>query len=328
MRTIALVVLGLGLGVRLSYFPFVIGTLIGIVRAEPRALFGRVRDLLFGVVVWLVPLLFVAGAGPLVAQTRIQTVGHFTRWGGTIVTVSSPVTRLYGLLWGLWANMLGGAWTDAPPVRWIGAPICVVLFVLALRSFGSWRDLLRRQPEIVLASSLYLVWVALGQNIAFKPRHLLPLTPLLIVLLARGVDVLASRTRAALPIFGVLVLQWLFDAERLARAHTEPSPAAAIVAFLRDDTGERLVLTRELERMITSGPERHHVLTVPNDEALLRVLDSERGGVLVTSEALSVHVTDALHERGDAIRTVFARPRSRYVDALWNDLSVVEIVPR
>jgi hypothetical protein len=328
LRTTALVILGLGLGVRLSYFPFAVGCLIAIARDEADWLLvaGRVRDLLVGVVFWLVPLIAIGGARSLVAQTWIQAVGHFTRWGGSVITVSSPTGRIYGLAWGLWANVLGGAWPDGPWYRWLGAPILASVLAVALYGARPWRTALRRHPEVVLSSLLYLVWAALGQNIAFKPRHLLPLTPVLIVALAWGAEVLAQRTRAALPLVAGLALQWMVDGEHLARAHVEPSPAASIVRFLGESSDGRVVLSRELERMITTGAPNRRVVAVRDDEALLRAVDAEKAaGVFITGETLSSDLLETLRLRGQRASIAFSYPRSRYVDSLWNELALYAI---
>jgi hypothetical protein len=285
---------------------------------------GRLRDLLVGVVLWLVPLVIVAGPGPLVAQARIQALGHFTRWGGSVLTVSSPTERLHGLVWGVWANVLGGAWPDAAWYRWLAAPILVLLLAVGLRSAAPFRSFVRRQPELVVSSLLYLLWAALGQNIAFKPRHLLPLTPALVAMLSLGAEALAQRTRAAFALVSLLAVEWMIDGERLARAHVSPSPVASVVRFLRDDADRRVVLTRELERMITMGAPARRVVAVPDDDALLRAVDAE-GRVFITGEALSSDRIETLRRRGHSPIVAFARPRSRYVDSLWNELSLYAI---
>ena len=337
LRTAALVVAGLGLGVRLSYFPIAIALCSVVVSADRRAgdalgtrAAARGRDLLSGVVVWLVPLVLLAGPRPLVATTWIQAVGHFTRWGGTVVTVPSPSERAVGIAWGAWANALGGAWPDAPALRWVGAPIVVGLGIVAL---AGTRGVHRRHPELVAAAAAYFAWAALGQNAAYKPRHLLPLVPLAIAALGAAAERLAARSVrsrvAATAAVGVLALQWLADGARLVRAHVAPSPAAAIVAHLAAHPPAVPVLTRDLARMIADGAARAgsaasvDVRAVPSEAALLAAVDGAGpGGVLVTSEALDAAARAGLSARGLRWRVVLARPRSRYVDPLWSDLAL------
>ncbi|WP_437995042.1 hypothetical protein WMF26_27120 [Sorangium sp. So ce185] len=346
-RTAALVLLGVGLGVRLSYFPFALACLAVIARSEGGRLawLARGRDLATGALAWLVPLVLIATPRDLVATTWVQGLGHFTRWGGTAITVSSPADRLHGVVWGIWANGLGGAWPDAPAARWLGAPILLALLAAAALRAAPLRRAARAardQPELFASALAYFVWALLGQNIAFKPRHWLPLVPLLIVALAAGAAALspafrpagaargrALRSAAPAALVTTLAAQWLADAIALARQHQAPSPAAAIVGFLRDAGAEqRPVLTRDLDRMIQEGAPGRRPVRVRGDDELVRAVEQAGpGGALITSEALSPAARDALAGRGYAISIRFARPRSRYVDALWSDLALLEALP-
>lgn len=340
-RTAALVLLGVGLGVRLSYFPIALAASAVIAHADARAAgaggalrawAARAGDLAAGALAWLIPLVIVAPPRDLVATTWAQGIGHFTRWGGSAITVPSPAARLGGAAWGIWANALGGAWPDAPAARWIGAPALALLLGAAA---SAWRrgGALRRQPELWAAGITYFAWALLGQNTVHKPRHWLPLVPLLIAAMAAGAGTLAQLRRrlAVLPAAAVALLaaQWLADGLALARIHRAPSPAAAIVAFLRDRADDgRPILTRDLAQMIEVGAPGRRPRRVSGDAELLRALEQAGpAGVLITGEALSPAVRAALAARGDAVSILFARPRSRYVDALWSDLALLEVRP-
>ncbi|AUX44110.1 hypothetical protein SOCE26_055720 [Sorangium cellulosum] len=346
MRTWALVLLGAGLGVRLSYFPIALACLAVIARGEGgrAAWLARGRDLAAGALAWLAPLVLIAPPRDLVATTWVQGVGHFTRWGGTAITVSSPLDRIHGVIWGIWANGLGGAWPDAPPARWLGAPLLAALLAAAGAVRESAAPLrrvaraAREQPELWASALAYFAWALLGQNTAYKPRHWLPLIPLLVVALAAGAAALsrtapaaahrrALRDGAPVAIVAALAAQWLADAISLARQHQAPSPAAAIVGFLRDAGGDRRpVVTRDLDRMILEGAPGRRAVRVRSDLELVRAVEQAGpGGALITSEALSREARGALAARGYAISLRFARPRSRYVDALWSDLALLEV---
>ncbi|MEP7121025.1 MAG: glycosyltransferase family 39 protein [Byssovorax sp.] len=316
LRTSALILLGVSLGVRLSYFPFALVAVVVVAREEGArfAYFSRARDLVVGVVPWLVPLILVAGSRPLVFALLGQGAGHFTRWGGSALTVTSPVDRLYGIVWGLWANVLGGAWIDAPRARFLGAPILLLLLVLAARraSFAA----LRRQPELVVSALAYFVWATLGQNTAYKPRHWLPLAPLLIVALAAGAESLAARARGGLAVVAILAAQWLVDGAELAAAHRLPSPVAAMVAFAAESPDPRPIITLELHARLADGAPRRALLPPT------ALADVAADGAWITGEALTPAALEQLASRGLVARRIFARPRSRYVDTLWCDLGL------
>jgi hypothetical protein len=333
LRTTAMVIFGIGLGIRLSYFPFAIVGAALVARAEGggRAYAARARDLATGVTLWLVPLVIAAGSRPLIGVMWAQGIGHFTRWGGSALTVASPFARLYGVAWGIWANLLGGAWLDAPVSRWIGAPLLALLLVFAARRSRAGRNP-AIPPEIALGALAYFLWAALGQNTVYKPRHWLPLLPLLIVALATGAEALdALKKNLGSAAAAVLVGQWFADGAALAAAHRAPSPAAALVRAVAAEAGRdsRPIITRELARLLHEGAPARRVIPVASDAGLLdAVAASGPEGALITGEALSREAIRALEDRGLAVTLTFAEPRSRYVDSLWNELGLFSVRPR
>ena len=331
-RTAAMLIFGVALGARLSYFPIALACLLIVARAEggARALLSRSRDLAAGVALWLLPLVILGGPRALVRTTWIQGVGHFTRWGGSVITVPSPIDRARGVVWGIWANVLGGAWIDAPAWRWAAAPILVLLLAMAAREAAALRAWARRHPEIVLSAAAYFLWALLGQNTANKPRHWTPLAPLLIVALAAGADRLIAWSRAGHAAIALLFATWIVDGEELVRAHRALSPAAAIVGFLRDGgASDRRVITCMLDRMIHEGAPSPAVVRASSEAEVLAALEASPGS-WITGECLTPPVTAALAARGieGEARVVFSRPRSRYVDALWPNLGLWSVGPR
>lgn len=347
LRTAALVVLGVGLGARLSYFPVALACAAVIAREEGghaqggRAWLARARDLATGAALWLVPLVIAGGARALVSVSAFSAKGHFTEWGGSAITVSSPWERIRGIAWGLWANVLGGPWPDAPRKRFVVGPLLMLLLAAALERARP-RAWLRAQPEIAISVVAYSVWAALGQNVAYKPRHLLPLLPLAILALAAGALAIerrvadesfelkrsaASARRWLAPgLVAALSAAWLANGATLAWAHRALSPAAATVAFLAaGGGGARPVVSRELARMIAEGAPGRAITFAADDRAIAdAAIAAGPDGVLLTSEAMGPRTRSALSKRGVDVRVIFSWPRSRYVDSLWDKLSLVE----
>jgi hypothetical protein len=202
----------------------------------------------------------------------------------------------------------------------------VVLFASAALRVTRGARGLGAQPDLVAAFVAYVVWAALGQNTAYKPRHLLPIAPILMVALAAGADALIARARAMLAVPIIVVIAWFYEGLSLVRIHREPSPAAAIVHYLRDASDDRPVLTSDLARMIAEGAPSRRVLGVTEPGDVTQAVDAHgREGVLLTTEALTPALGDALRARGVAVSAVFSRPRSRYVDSLWWSLALVEL---
>lgn len=226
-------VLGLTLGVRLSYFPFVLAG-IGILAWRRQRLVWPLAAGALGVCVWLLPMLLDAGPAALWDVALLQGTGHFSRWGGTVATQTDWSARAVALVWELWAHGLGAWWPER--ALWTLLPAAGVVGLLALRPW-------RRRPgshdearPVALWAALfcpYLVWVFLAQNILVKPRHALPLATLLLVALAaalgrltiRGGDrrlALLATAAAALLLGGQFVGGW-----SVGRAHRD-TPSNAV----------------------------------------------------------------------------------------------------
>jgi hypothetical protein len=177
---------GLLAGLRLSYMPLVIlPVLVVLCRVDRRGtqiLAGTV-----GVLVWLIPMILDTGVWTLVDVAWGQTTGHFTEFGGTVQTAPDLSRRVLGMGQGLWADGLGGWWPERHPLT-----IAVSLGVLGTGSLGAWRlwqaDAIRSRRVWLLAAAalLYAVWVFFFQNVIHKSRHVLPLLPLLLMIMAAG----------------------------------------------------------------------------------------------------------------------------------------------
>ena len=266
----------------------------------------------------------------------LHFVGHKTgelrlRQRAEPILVEDAIDRARGVVWGIWANVLGGAWIDAPAWRWAAAPILALLLAMAARGAADLRGWARRHPEIVLSAAAYFLWALLGQNTANKPRHWTPLAPLLIVALAAGADRLMAWSRAGHAAIAVLFATWIVDGAKLVRDHRAPSPAAAIVGFLRDGgAGDRRVITCMLDRMIHEGAPAQAVVRASSEAEVLGALEASPGS-WITGECLTPPVRAALAARGieaePEARVVFSRPRSRYVDALWPNLGLWSVGP-
>jgi hypothetical protein len=186
--------LGLGLGVRLSYLPLLLswaGLLIYLYR-QPKPRCAPLSDggygLVIGMCLWLAPQLAITGGLDLLHDGLVFTSQHFSQWGGTLVSSASPehqqvVYRLTMFVWGLLAYGLGFWWPDTSSVRIVPSAIMLIAFGLYCRQVR-WE---KRTGFLLLYTLPYGLWIFLGQH-ADQPRHLLPLIPVLLMLLAFGLD--------------------------------------------------------------------------------------------------------------------------------------------
>lgn len=282
---------GLQAGWRLSYWPFLAVPLAaGLLRRGGRT--ERFLALAAGVLVWLVPFVAVSGWDNLLAAARPQTAAHFAATGGTYVTESDWSLRLLRPLGHLWTDGLGAWWPDRHPVTLVvGAGAAILL------AFGVFR-MLREGPGtrlrlLFLASAVYAAWILLFQNVVHQTRHVLPLVPPLLMLLAKGAEEVASAAgrgrRFRLPAAGLLLAflgAYAFVGVTLARQHMRPAAIAQVLGHLKQEppAPEAIVVTAPwVQKCLTAQGFRAEFLAVetPGELEALARLDPSRPVVTV-----------------------------------------------
>ena len=237
-----------------------------------------------GVAVWLLPLVVLAG-GPealLDAGTRFVS-GHFSSWGGTVVTAEGG-GRLAKLAWNLGAFGLG------PVAGVIIASLAVGM--VATRSSGS-------HTRALLAIALpYAVWVALAQN-PDKARHVLPLLPILLLACAPFAARLARMAPGAVAI-GLPLAVFVSCLPRAIAARELP-PALRMVAWvarhhgpeqLQVFAGEEAALLRTYApafrtTLVRSGQDLRRALALPQARARVVLASSGIEGLEASGLRLS-----------------------------------------
>lgn len=202
-HVLVLVLFGFLMGTRLSFFPF--GAAIFLLWAEQSKLSsdrrGRKLRLALSVMaagiiqlVWVVGLALSEGTLSGFWKLSIAFVeGHFSEWGGGIVSTHMPFGQRVVQLFG--SNLIGDVLLSRSVV--IGIFLLLLLAAvltgqLLLRKVTLHNESsLRKKSEfnnkqftkwLMICIGLYLLWALFGQNIE-KPRHVSPIAgPLLLLL--------------------------------------------------------------------------------------------------------------------------------------------------
>jgi hypothetical protein len=193
--------LGLGLGVRLSYVPLLLSwaALLLYLYWQSDRQRGVLSDgaygLLIGVCLWLAPQLALTGGIELLHDGLAFTSGHFSKWGGTLLSATPQhqqwAYRATMFAWGLLAYGLGFWWPDTSILRMLPSLVMLIAFGLCCRHLR-WG----KQTGFLLLYALpYSLWIGIGQH-ADQPRHLLPLMPVALMLLALGLERLRQLSSA------------------------------------------------------------------------------------------------------------------------------------
>ncbi len=189
-HALALAMFGFLMGTRLSFFPFGAALLLLWVYKYQRnaGIRGRKLRLLLSIaaacavqLVWVVGL--ALSEGTLTGFWKLSKAfvkGHFSEWGGGIVSASMPFGRRVVNLFG--NNLVG----DVLLGRSIAIGLLLILLIAAIL-IGKWLlgesrssvDKTERTNRLyrswlIICIVLYVLWALLGQNIE-KPRHIAPI---------------------------------------------------------------------------------------------------------------------------------------------------------
>ncbi|MBP1932420.1 glycosyltransferase family 39 protein [Ammoniphilus resinae] len=202
---LAIILFGLAMGIRLSYFPF-FSFLLYLFIVLPRSMRGYLCLIGTGclsILLWVIPTaLHEGGVVPYLRMGMAFTEGHFTEWGGTVLDAQISFLDRVRIIIGQHLFYSGGlGWlAQGMEERWIWFGI--LLWAL----LGVWQYRNNRTVFFFffLASAPYALWVLFGQNVD-KPRHILPLIPFL--LMAFSPLILSKRWRKlTVPILLVILL--------------------------------------------------------------------------------------------------------------------------
>ena len=230
-------VFSIGLGVRLSYFPFIALVVYAVCeqvvqgrQSTSRAVFCGLAGFVSGVCLWLLPQIGLTGWRPLLHNGLLFSHGHFTDWGGSAFTFWGW-KRIVCLARSLWLYGLGGWWPGASLLS--VSPSLAMLFGIFYAA--KQRSTGRRYPGRFLAvyAVPYLFWLLIGQNVS-NTRHVLPIIPVLLILISYGLCKAYKTGRrgispASLLIFALVINVFIVSYTVVTRYHnTIPAPVQLI----------------------------------------------------------------------------------------------------
>ena len=173
---------GILAGTRLSYLPLTIIPLLYVLRKADNKIY-LLYTFILGIMIWLVPLVLITGVEDLLLAASKQTVGHFTDFGGTTITENNWNLRLMKFFSSIWADGMGGYWTDRHWITLIQSiTFCLLIFSNVHVLVDEHKK--NRMVKLMFYSMLvYAAWVLLFQNVIYKSRHVIPIIIIVLFLI-------------------------------------------------------------------------------------------------------------------------------------------------
>ena len=169
---------GILIGIRVSYFPLIILPIIYSIR-DSKIFFYSTITFMFGIIIWLIPLILHQGLESIYQAGYSHTIGHFTEYGGSIFTENNILLRLKSVFHTIWADGFGGYWKDRSMLTVL---ISISLLLMVKNSIFNYDKTTNQKLKILIISVLvYFIWILFFQNVIYKSRHILPIVLILII---------------------------------------------------------------------------------------------------------------------------------------------------
>lgn len=232
-------VLGLGIGVRVSYIALVVtwGFVTFLVcreRSLKEGILYGFSGLGLGVFAWLGYLLWRFGPLNYLNKLDSHSRYHFEDNGYSILTSNDYADRLVTILKNIFAHSLGVYWGDTPLIR-LAPTIVMAIAIVAYAVAGKFD---RKSRFLVISIGAYVSWLIVVQTAV---RHTIVLVPFVLIPISAGVFYFvdrfgcAGRRRGWLPplMIFLLVAPMAFDSGRLVWINrVQKPPQLALVEFV------------------------------------------------------------------------------------------------
>ena len=323
---------GILLGIRLSYFPLLAPALLARLK-HPKRLKYIIAGTI-GVLVWLIPLLWITGWNALITAAQAQSHGHFSEFGGTVSTHPELWLRLTKIFESVWADGFGFYWRGRHLITACTTIIIGIITIFNWQTLRKWVVEKLSGDDSILPNTIfigcviYLVWIFIGQNVIHKSRHVLPLLPFL----GLGIASICSRiieTRVkkekgkfrsafAWSTLTIFFLCYSYVTLNIVVQHTKPTAIAQIHEYLRDKQRENNnqlhIVSVPLIKYYLAAQAVEAVYVPIKSEADLAQLDALKTGLVVIGSPLS-------NREPKVEKTFYHNP---YVNRMWPELPLFE----
>ena len=304
--------IGLLVGVRLSYVPLIIIPFIfHLIKNDQR--FYLFLSCCGGCLVWLIPLIYITGYENLYLAASKQTIGHFTDFGGTVLTDNNIYYRSLKLIRSIWADGLGGYWSGR---AWQTGFLSIsYAYFLYLGYIGS-RKYLKYDKSFVMiiyCIVLYTLWIFFFQNVIYKTRHILPILIIVFMLVTIGHKYISEPKAIIYNTFvGAFFIALVTVTFTLVNQHKNPTAVSRLKDSIVLGHNNGTIISTPL---INYYMKRHGVqsdfINVEDEGQISRLNSSEK------EEALIIGNFQGLFENNYSIKTETTYFHNPYVNRMW-----------
>ena len=325
------------LGIKVSYIPLLIPILLIGLKNRNRLKFIIVGCA--GLLLWLIPILWMAGWKTLLESALNQTQGHFTDFGGAVSTNPDLWLRLNKIIESIVADGFGLFWQG----RHLITALSTILLLVII--FSNWKSIVGRAEQslfgqkhiyhksLLIGCIIYAVWLFVGQNVIYKSRHIIPLLPFFSIGIAIACNKILINTKKqtdsiqrilkgwypySIGILVCFLLCYSYVTIHTVIQHTRPTAIAQIHRYLLEKTSQsnhelNIVSVPLIQYyLVSQGVKAEYIpIRSPKDLQQLNDLKSEY-----------VAIGTQLPNRNPKKELIFYH--NPYVNKMWSELHVYE----
>ena len=214
--------LGIECGVRLSYLPFFI-PIFYLLKINKSTLPKLIIGFSAGLSIWLIPFILENNIGELITTGLRNTRGHFFEWGGTVNSNADPYfIRFAGFFRSIWADILNCWYPGRSILTIISSILWITLIVISFKRFISKSLSNKIKNPIIMCLIFYSLWIFFFQNIVYKPRHIIPLIPFVLLFIFLILEKKGSNLFISTIVILIIILNSI-TCFKLVNDHLSPS---------------------------------------------------------------------------------------------------------
>ncbi|MBN4052048.1 hypothetical protein JYT53_00950 [Cytophagaceae bacterium AH-315-L13] len=309
---------GLAFGVRLSFIPLLFIPAIYIIIIDKRR-WSFLSSLIIGGLIWIIPFVFIVGLDGIFDSAIKQSTGHFGEWGGTIITENAYWLRLKYLFQGIWAHGLGGY--DGGR-HWLtllvsGGLIFSIFGVIKANNIDQDH---KKIIQIIGASTLlYLLWIYFFQNVMYKPRHVLPVVAIILMIITVGLSKhMNSNLRKG--IAAIFLISYSIVGIVIANQHQNPSAISQALSYLKDQDNSKTVVSIPLVNQYFGKQALEAALIDVETETELESVINKYDSFYYVGKSFPEFDIEIVHAK-----VFYHNP---YVNKLWSTVKVYQLERR
>ncbi len=313
---------GLLSGLRLSYIPFLFFPLLkGFIKTHLKKKY--ILAIIFGISIWLLPLVFITGPKNFFIIAMNQSQGHFYDFGGTIISNNNFIQRILNFFMSIWADGMGGYANDRSALSLF---ISIFLSFFLLIIINVWSKIYQQNLFKLLFASIiiYSTWIFFFQNIIYKSRHVLPLVlfliPVMILSVFQFKQFNKSLRTILLSLF--LIIQSILTIILTIQHKEEPSAIFQVKEFVAENSNNKTIVSIPLINFYLKSHGINSTFIDIDDKNFQNKieLNNNHQNIILIGEFLNI-----IENKNQYLKSDTSFYHNPFVNKMWSEITVYSL---